>query len=245
MARLLIEQYAGGPYLFHVLLRHDTREAGLNREETRRLHDEITGENLSYDEILDIARAIRGYPRIIMPMSDSSQLDGLLVALVDQECWSVTGTGAAGSDIKLELGGRVSRRVALTNVRLSEEQRIYEGTFDVFVQCPWRIEIAGAAIYASGDDHSAGGPMAAALQRLVGKAVIAGQTTSSPGDLVLSFSDGVVLKVFCDRVVNADDADNYSLRRGDTIVSVRAGLTVAVEQRTLAASKHGSGSGQA
>jgi RHS repeat-associated protein len=40
--------------------RDAAKAAGLNREQTRRLHDEITGENFTYQEIVEIAKGIKG-----------------------------------------------------------------------------------------------------------------------------------------------------------------------------------------
>jgi RHS repeat-associated protein len=42
--------------------RDAAKAAGLDRTQTRRLHDEITGQDLSYQEILEIAKGIKGGP---------------------------------------------------------------------------------------------------------------------------------------------------------------------------------------
>jgi hypothetical protein len=156
----------------------------------------------------------------------------MVILLAGKACWSAIGAGAAGTNVLLELGDRVPLRTPSVNPRLSSLQRTYEGEFGLFVECAWRLEAHNQVIVGSGDDSGSDGPISTTLTVIVGRSVISAVVAEGPPDLTLSFTDGLVLKLFCDQGSEEGGWDNYSLRVGDMIVVVGAQGRVRVEKRT-------------
>ena len=147
-------------------------------------------------------------------------LKGLVASLVGQVCWSATCGGAAGSNLMLDLGQDVPRKRPVTNRKLSDRQRQFEGEFRVFIQCAWRLERGTALVCGSGDDPDPSGPMVTTMEQVENSVVEHAEIHSAAHDLTLRFFEGWVLRVFCDQI-NVDQHEmNYSITAGETTMAV-------------------------
>lgn len=162
----------------------------------------------------------------------ADMLKQMVILLTGKSCWSAIGAGAAGSNMLLEFGDRVPLRTPSVNPHLSPLQRTYEGELGLFVECAWRLEAHNHVIVGSGDDSRSDGPISTKLNLVVGQSVTSAALAEGAPDLAVSFTDGLVLKVFCDQGSEEDGWDNYSLRVGDTIVVVGTQGRIRVETRT-------------
>jgi hypothetical protein len=159
---------------------------------------------------------------------ERDEFDAKLSLLTGQECWSVIAGSGTGSTIHLAFGRRIPRRVPVNNSILSEAERIYEGEFDLFVECAWRLERSNVVLCGSTDDDRNDGPMVIGLQQVVGGVVASVEVSKPIPDLILRFTGDLCLRVFCDQTNPDTNYDNYSFRMGDTILAVKARGRLAV-----------------
>jgi hypothetical protein len=163
----------------------------------------------------------------------SSELKAAFDLLKGKPCWSVLAGAGTGSTVHLELGAAVPRRVPLRErPGITPEQARYEGAFDLFIECAWRLERAHDVLCGSNDDDRNDGPMVSGLGALVGKRVATVEVDAPVPDLSIRFDDQLRLKIFCDQTNLRTHVDNYSLRVGDTIYAVGPGGGVVIEKRT-------------
>jgi hypothetical protein len=142
--------------------------------------------------------------------------------IIQNECWAATGDGAAGAWIKLELGAKIARFRVVSNPKLPEDVRKYEGANDVFVQCPWRVERGQYVLCGSADSSEPGGPRTRALRdALVGKKILSVRLDGVSPDLVVAFDNECLLRTFCDgSFVDGERYEYYSIRIAGVIYSV-------------------------
>ena len=162
----------------------------------------------------------------------AGELREQLRLLSGRTCWSVTAGESTGSQAMLHFGSKVPRARPLSNQRLSRDERSYEGEFDLFIECAWRLEQAGAVVCGSTDSNRNNGPMVEGLRLLPNRSIMAVSVADSVPDLVLRVDGGVVLHVFCDQTNTETPYDNYSLRVGDTIFVVGPRGEVTLESRS-------------
>ena len=147
-------------------------------------------------------------------------LKALVASLIGQVCWSATCGGAAGSNLMLDLGRDIPRKRPVRNRTLSDRQRHFEGEFRVFIQCAWRLEQADRIVCGSGDDPDPSGPMITSMKQVENSVVEHANIQSAGHDLTLRFFEGWVLRIFCDHI-NGDKLDmNYSIRAGESALTV-------------------------
>jgi len=129
-------------------------------------------------------------------------------ALVGHECWYVSAGGKTAPSFMLALGDKVARERPLTNPAQSAEFRANEGSVELLVWCAWRLQ--GPALVLASSDQGASG--LSALRAIVGASVTAVLCSPPAWDLLVEFSNGLELAVFCDHVEpNASIAQNWEL----------------------------------
>lgn len=164
-------------------------------------------------------------------MTTSIDFGDELRRLEGLECWGVVAGEGAGSHVTLHFGQKRERERALESAALFEVVRRFEGEFVLFVQnCAWRLDADEMICSSKSPGHSEG-PMARGLRLLTGQRVIAAATTPPVHDLVVEFSDGNRLRLFCDCFDLEQDGDNYSFYSDRGVSVVRAGGMLVLESR--------------
>lgn len=144
-------------------------------------------------------------------MNDSTQNTELFIqqaqGLVGKTCWACVAGSPMGTIIHLHLGAKVPRPRPLDNPHLSEDLRVCEGEYALFVASGWRLDSPTHVICGSGDDSY--DTMLPGLKRLVGL-TIRGVKIDRPGlDVVATFESGLKLVVFCDETAIDETIVNY------------------------------------
>jgi hypothetical protein len=162
----------------------------------------------------------------ILQRKISVEFEGAVNRLVGQLCWGIIAGAGTGSIISLQLGRQIPRQLHSRNPTLSRLQKKYESEYTLFIECAWRLESNSKVICGCWDDNSKNGEMIAGLKRLTGSTVTSVNVKKPTWDLDLMFSNGLVLRVFCDSVNLADLNDNYSvfLPEGIFVVGTRSKL---------------------
>lgn len=167
-----------------------------------------------------------------MMRGSAQDLTTALGLLEGQVCWSVLAGAGTGSAMHLEFGGKIPRRVPLRDrPHITREQARYEGEFDLFIQCAWRLEVGATVLCGSTDDDRNDGDMVIELRGLEEKTVLALSVEHPVPDLSITFEGGLRLKVFCDQTNLETNDENYSVRVGDTIHVVGARGQIVLEKR--------------
>ena len=157
-------------------------------------------------------------------LNDLRRLQGL-------QCWGITAGEGTGSRISLDLGEKLERAKPLRNLHLSEAVRKFTGEFRLFVQdCAWRFD-ADKIICSSKTPNANDGPMVLGLHTLIDQRVVNAVTTPSGYDLVVEFSTGAKLRLFCDCFDDVSDGNNYSFHTPDRVFVVKAGGILTSESR--------------
>lgn len=143
-------------------------------------------------------------------MNAETSLRSLIANLLFLEIWHVGAGPSTGSVITMEIGGKRTLKVPLTNPQVTEERRLFEGEFGLFVECPWRVTTKTALVCSWSDDSAVDGPMVAGLNNsLIGSRIESVDVAPVTMDLALHLSNGTSFTLFCD-AANSDD-DNYSV----------------------------------
>jgi hypothetical protein len=147
-------------------------------------------------------------------------------------CWGFVAGKGTGSVVELNLGKKVSRKSAVKNPHLTDEQQASDSEFALLVECTWRLESKTQVICGAWDDNSKQGAMIKGLERLVGQTIESISLLRPSLDLELSFSNQLVLRIFCDLTNRAEMVDNYSffLPRMIYIVGTRSRLRKEVRK---------------
>lgn len=158
----------------------------------------------------------------------------LLNKVVGTPCIGFTAGAGTGSVVAVEFGSRRPRLRPLTNQFLTEDQRLGESEYSLFVECAWRLDSAKEVVCGAWDDNSAGGIMLNGLQLLVGRALGSFRLTEPGFDLELHFDGDRIFKVFCDQVNEHDAYDNYSVFSQQEIFIVGTKSHLRKEERRWA-----------
>jgi hypothetical protein len=152
----------------------------------------------------------------------NDELMSFVRAIVGNECWAVTGDGAAGDWIKMELGTKTPRTHVISNPKLPSELRHYEGANDLFVQCPWRLERGADVLCGSADSSRPDGPRTQTLTNaFVGRKILSVRLDGVAPDLIVALTDNYLLRTFCDgSFVDGERCVYYSVRVAGAIYSV-------------------------
>lgn len=164
-------------------------------------------------------------------MDIREQFSNSLRRLEGLQCWGVTAGEGSGSHVSLDFGNKIERARPLRNRHLAEAVRKFKGEFGIFVQgCAWRLD-AEKMICSSKTPNANDGPMALGLRTLVDQRVVNATPTLSGYDLLIEFSAGATLRLFCDCFDDVSDGDNYSFHTPDWIFVVKAGGILTRESR--------------
>jgi hypothetical protein len=150
-------------------------------------------------------------------------------ALRGQHCWYVSTGGAAGSTFELALGEKRRRDRPLRNRSHSKEFREFEGEFGLLVWCAWRLDGPDGPVTSWDDtlEH-----IKSQLSRLQGAKVRSASVTAGAWDLLVTFWNGLRLRVFCDHVPGDPSFDgNWELWRPDRALYVGPGNHMEFEAR--------------
>jgi hypothetical protein len=136
------------------------------------------------------------------------ELRSKLNLLIGKPVWAVR--HGAGSCLLVDLGDKVPRPM-ISRARGSHEgDREYQGELTLMILCAWRIELEGAGIVSGSgdleDETLLSGPMKLIEQTATEVSV------NSFLDLVVVFSNGLRLVLFCDQRTDDLDAERcYTL----------------------------------
>lgn len=148
--------------------------------------------------------------------------DDARAALLGQKCWYVSAGGASAPSFRLAFGERVPLERRLRNPTNSTEFQKFRGSVELLVWCSWRLQRPGAVL-ASSDQGASG---LSALDAIV-NSTVTDVTCSLPAwDLLVRFSGGLELAVFCDHVApDASIDQNWELWSPSGYVGTGPGTT--------------------
>ena len=133
--------------------------------------------------------------------------------------------------LPVDLGGKLERAKPLRNPHLSEALRKFTGEFRLFVQdCAWRLD-ADKMICSSKTPNANDGQMVLGLRTLIDQRVVNAVTTLPAYDLLIEFSTGAKLRLFCDCFDDGSDGNNYSFHAPERVFVVKAGGILTSESR--------------
>jgi hypothetical protein len=155
---------------------------------------------------------------------NTEELKRILNLLIGKPIWAVPAGGSTGSVVLIYFGEKIPRVKRCENPGLPEEARDYEAELRLMIWCAWRIEIEGTGI-ASGSGDAEDEIMLSGLLKLIGKTATE-VAIDSFLDLLIVFSGGIRLRLFCERRTDDLDTDAcYSLFiRKDEVWSVGNGV---------------------
>lgn len=122
----------------------------------------------------------------------------------------VAGEGT-GSAVDFCFSARPGELVRITPARIRSFRPSVETPYGLLVKCAWRLDGETGVVCGGWDDNTEGGPMLTGLAQLVGREIETVDLTEPGLDLTMRFAGGLVLRVFCDQVNEADADDNYYL----------------------------------
>jgi hypothetical protein len=124
-------------------------------------------------------------------------------------CWCAIAGSGTGSMVTLYFGKKVLRERPLKNFSLADMVRKYEGEYCLFlVDCLWRIQDDRKVVASSASSNHKGGEMLEAVNHLIDDNIIKVDVDTISGDLVLYFSKGLKMLIFC-YFSSQDDSTNY------------------------------------
>jgi hypothetical protein len=148
------------------------------------------------------------------------KLRNTLNALVGAECWGIVAGAGTGSVVSFEFGAKRPLKRALSNTRLPEVLRRFEGEYGLMVECAWRLESHSAVVGGWTEGSVENGKRYPFLHALEGRRVVACSVEPVSLDLRVEFDAELALRVFCDQTSKEEEADNYSLHTSDATVIV-------------------------
>lgn len=151
--------------------------------------------------------------------------------LIGCECWATRAGKGTGSMVTLHFGEQVNQsRQPDASTTLPA---ISEGERGIYIEhCAWRVDSPAGVICGSTDDNRMDGPMIEGLRFLMSQKPVAVVLTPPSLDLCVTFTNSIVLRLFCDQVNQKDAYDNYSLWTPTTTYTVGPRSTLFVEDRS-------------
>lgn len=159
----------------------------------------------------------------------NTKLIDALQKLVGTPCWSIiTGLGTWPT-LSMQFGNKVPLERPLTNDHLTEEERLFEGEYALFIECSWRIDSNSEAVTSSQD--SLENNALEKLSLLRDMKVVDIFLAKPSYDLTVFFSNGYNLKAFCDETNDIEDYDNWSIFLTEVVYTVGAKSILKKELR--------------
>jgi len=164
-------------------------------------------------------------------LQTGKDLKSNLYKLINKECWGFVAGKGTGSVFSLRIGEKIPLEEPVDNPNLPEDIRNNESEFSLFVECVWRIDSNKKIICGAWDDNSKNGKMLKGLKMLMNSTITAVNIYEPAFDLIIEFSSGVFLKIFCDQINEVDEYDNYTFftPSGWITVGTRSKLTVELK----------------
>ena len=150
-----------------------------------------------------------------------------------QHCWGMAAGGRTGTAFILRYGAKLKRDKPVSNQALSEDCRLYESNFSLFVHsAQWKLGTDHNGIVKritdSKDDCSPDGPMVAGLEFIVENVIESVTFDCGTHDLNLYFRKGHLrLKVFGNI---PKGSFGYSLYLPKCVVSIEEGGQIKSEE---------------
>ena len=145
-------------------------------------------------------------------------------------CWTVVAGFDTGSVISLGFGRKIKRAKPLSNVALTEDERVYAAEIELTIYCSWRLRVSEDTSCSWRDFEDEGSRVLTRLKTLVGKSVISATVQPISFDLGIEFENSLLLEVFCD--INLDEGDdNYVVSDPDVTVAVGPGSSLSLERK--------------
>ena len=154
--------------------------------------------------------------------------------LLSKECWATVAGEGVGSTFSVKLGKKIARSRPIKNRFLSEDARLYDAEYSLYVQfASWRLDDSRSVICTSTDSNHNDGVMVQGLSKLIGCTVSRVLLTKPGCDLVLDFDRGYRLTVFCCWSNELEPATNYDFFTPHQAFSVESRSEIAMEPRNL------------
>ncbi len=149
-----------------------------------------------------------------------------MTSAVGLPCWRV---GTYKSLVTLYLGRKL---IVRPQSGPRQHRRSETGDAALIVWCSWRLDGRESPITSSDDTETA---LHDALQRLVGTSIVSVKVLPPAWDLCVEFSNGCILRVFCDYVPGDPSFDdNWEVRvRDERLVVSLGGKWLVIPDRTL------------
>jgi hypothetical protein len=149
--------------------------------------------------------------------------------LVGMVAWGVVAGAGTGSMVSLQFGEKYLRAKPVKNPTLDPIIREYEGKWSLFIRdAAWRLDSEEKVLCSSRSNNQAGAEMLQGLHQITNALVSDVRLSKPGGDLLLTFSNGLELTVFCD-CMNEDEGDNYWVFAPSFIFTVKPKGELAVE----------------
>jgi hypothetical protein len=146
--------------------------------------------------------------------------DAAPTVLAAQKCWYVSVGGSTAPSFMLVLGEKVPLDRPLKNPRHPPEFRTHRGSVELLIWCSWRLQRSAEVLASSDQDITEFLP----LKGIEGSTITDVVCSPPAWDLLLRFSNGLELAVFCDHVEpGASMSQNWELRGPDGYVGVGPG----------------------
>ncbi len=123
---------------------------------------------------------------------------------IGASCWHVCAGGNTWPHFSLALGDKIAREHPLSNDKVGEAFRNFDGEIDIYVRCCWRLLLEGGIVATSQSEEQEGSSQ---LQLLHGKKLEAINLRSG-FDLRLTFESGILCEAFCDKVGGDPELNN-------------------------------------
>ena len=134
------------------------------------------------------------------------EVNDQLRLLVGQNCWGVR--NKPEESLRLDFGG-VMRRTCSDKECHETGQDTCVGEFDILVWCAWRLQDSENAICSSDNSDE---QYEEASKRLIGKKVVSFEISPPAWDATITFTDNLVLKIFCIYTQDDENETNWFFR---------------------------------
>ena len=125
----------------------------------------------------------------------NNKLLKIFAPALQQICWHVSVGGCTLPSFSLAIGGKIKRDKPLRNQAQPEAFRYYDPEISFLVWCAWRLDRGDSVLVShEGNEEEIMGN----LKLLVGKALTEITVAPPAWDLVLNFTEGLKLAIFCD-----------------------------------------------
>ena len=133
--------------------------------------------------------------------------------------------------MELYIGAKIPRKVPAEGDWLDvldEQARLNEPECDIFIHCSWRLDGPAGTIASSGELDEHEDPRVRNLLGLIGETIENVDLFLPVGDMNLRFSNGKILKVFCDATTLCDNPSNWAVIGPKPLLVIAKGGNVRV-----------------